>query len=214
MAGAAASTGAVSASAALFAGSTLILELFISLIHKLLLPAVNAYLALSAAAAAVDSPGLDRLRNLISTIIKNILRFLLLGFSAYLSLTGILKGSADALAVKTAKMTISTMVPVVGGMVSDASETILVSAGYLLTATGTLGMLAVMSILIVPFLNIGIRYVALLLTSAVCSLFAGKRQQILLEASATATGFLLAMTCTCALMTFISCVCYMKVSVA
>ena len=46
----------------------------------------------------------------------------------YLTASGAIAGSADAAAVKAAKMTISRAIPVVGGILSDAAETVLAGA--------------------------------------------------------------------------------------
>ena len=55
--------------------------------------------------------------------------FLLL-FVGWLTASGAIAGSADAAAVKTAKMAISRAVPVVGGILSDAAETPVGSLPY------------------------------------------------------------------------------------
>ena len=48
--------------------------------------------------------------------------------------------------MKAAKFTISNMVPVVGGVISDTAETLLAGASVLRNAAGVFGMLAVIGI--------------------------------------------------------------------
>ena len=51
-----------------------------------------------------------------------------IAFTAYINLTGLISGSADAAAIRTAKTLISTVLPVVGGIASDASSAVLAAA--------------------------------------------------------------------------------------
>ena len=63
--------------------------------------------------------------------------------------------------------TLSGVVPVVGSMLSDASETLVVSAGVLRNSIGVFGMLAVLALCAAPFLQTGLTYLVLKLTAAV-----------------------------------------------
>ena len=118
--------------------------------------------------------------------------------------------SPDASAVKAVKLTISGMVPLVGGIISDASETILISAGLLKNATGIYGLLAILAIFVGPFLKIGTQYVLLKLTAALCSIFSVKRESDLLNDFSGGMGMLLAMAGTVCLFLLISVVCFMR----
>ena len=102
------------------------------------------------------------------------------------------------------------MVPVIGGMLSDASEAILVSAGIVKGAVGLYGLLAVLAIWIQPFLQIGAQYLLLKLTAAICGVFGTKQASDLIQDFSTAMGFLLAMTGTMCLLLLISTVCFVK----
>ena len=208
-----AASGSITVSAAIYSGTALFLQLLISFIKSLLVPLVYAFLALSAADAAFGTDSFGKIRKFLGSTVKNGLRTVLFLFGAYLSITGIISGNADKLTLKAAKMTVSSVVPVVGGMVSDATETVLVGAKMVLNSVGTVGMLAVLSILLIPFLRIGIRYLILQITTALCSVFGLKEHIKVLDAIGSAMGYLLAMTSCCAVMAFVSCVCYMKVSV-
>ena len=72
-----------------------------------------------------DGKILQKLRRRYST------HLLLLAFVGYLTASGAIAGSVDAAAVKTAKLAISRAIPVVGGILADASETVLAGAGGL-----------------------------------------------------------------------------------
>ena len=102
------------------------------------------------------------------------------------------------------------MVPVVGNIISDASEAVLVSAGLLKNAAGVYGLLAIISIWIGPFLQIGIQYILLKVTSGLCEMFAVKQISGLIKDFAGAMGLVLAMTGSICLMFLISTICFMK----
>ena len=118
--------------------------------------------------------------------------------------------TADAAALKAAKLTISGAVPVVGGILSDASEAILVSASLAKNAAGIYGLLAFISIAVLPFVKIGIHYLLLKVTTATCGIFGIKSLTNLLKDYASAMGLLLGMTGAVSLLMMISTVCFMR----
>lgn len=144
-------------------------------------------------------------------LISKSLRVVLFVFTGYLTVTGVISGSADAAAVRATKAAVSGMVPVVGSILSDASETLLASASALKSSMGVFGMLAVLAICLTPFLKIGAQYLLLKGTAAVSGTIGMPQQVKLVKHAATAMGYLLAMTGACALMLLISVVCFLKV---
>lgn len=213
LASTAAMSGSMNAAAALHTGTMLFSELLMQLISKLLIPGVFFYLAVAAAEAALSSDALTELRELIGWLISKSLRIMVYVFLAFLSLSGVIGGAADAIAVKTTKAAMSGMVPVVGGMISDASETILASASVIKNSIGVFGMIAVLSICILPFLKVGVQYLLLKVTAAISGSVGLQPHVKLLKSFSTAMGYLLAMCGTCGLLLLISAVCFLKVVV-
>lgn len=210
MATAMAAQGGVSSSAALHLGTTLLDALLGNIISNVLLPTVNLYLALSCANSAIGEEYLKRMRDLIKNGISWLLKTLLTAFTTYMTITGVVSGTTDAAALKATKVTISSVVPVVGGILSDASEAVLVSAGLMKSTAGVYGILAILAIVIVPFLKIGVHYLLLKLTGGICSLFGTKGVCGLIDDFGCAMGLLLAMTGAVSLLMLISTVCFMK----
>ena len=83
-------------------------------------------------------------------------------------------------------------------------------AGTVKNAAGIYGFFAIIAIWIGPFLQIGVHYLLLKATGAVCSAFGGKAHTELIQDFSSALGLLLAMTGTVCLMLLISLVCYLK----
>ena len=131
-------------------------------------------------------------------------------FTGYISITGVISGAVDASALKAAKLTISGAVPVVGSILSDATETILVSAGLMKSAAGVYGIFAFLAVCISPFLKIGAQYILLKVTCAVCNTFDCKSAVTLVESFSSGMGFVLAMTGTVCILLLVSVVCFMK----
>ena len=138
------------------------------------------------------------------------LKTVLYVFTGYLSITGIVAGNTDAAMLKATKLTISGMVPVVGGILSDASDAVLVSAGIVKTSSGVYGLLVVMALWIGPFLQIGIQYLCLKVTGGICRMVGTKSVADVINDYSETMGILLGMTGAMCLIVLISTVCFMK----
>ena len=210
MTAALASQGGITGSAALYTGTAVFDTILSGAIARLLIPLVYIFLALSVAFAATGEELLQRIRNLIKWLMTWGLKILLYIFTGYMGLTGVITGTADEAAVKATKLTMSGMIPVVGGILSDASEAVIIGAGMMKNAAGVYGMLALIAIWITPFLHIGISYLFLKMSAAVCESFGVKRISGLIKNFSEAMGLLLGMTAAVCILLLISMICFMK----
>lgn len=205
-----AANGGMTASAALYAGTALFNSFLSSLISKLFVPFVYLFLALAAACCAIKENMLIKMKAFLKWIIGWGLKIILIIFTSYISITGVVSGTTDAAALKATKLTISSFVPVVGSILSDASEAVLVSARMVKNAAGTYGILAILAVFLHPFIKISAHYLILKLTASVCSIFGPKSTSDLIEDFSIAMGLLLAMTGSSCLLLLIGTVCFMK----
>lgn len=210
MAAALAAQGGANTSAALYMGTAALHTVLTSVISKLIIPMMYIYICLCIASSAIQEQMLKKLRGLCKWLITWCLKITLYIFTGYMGITGVVSGTTDAAAVKAAKLTINGAVPVVGNILSDASEAILVSAGVMKNAAGIYGLIAIIAILIGPFLKIAIQYLLLKLTDAICGTFGSKELSGLVQDFSGAMGLILAMTGTVSLLLLISVVCFMK----
>lgn len=210
MTAALAAQGGMTGATALYAGTAIFTTVLSVIISKVLIPLVYAFLALAIAGSAIGEEMLKRLRDFIKWLLTWSLKTILYIFTGYMSITGVITGTADAAAVKAAKITISGVVPVVGGILSDASEAVVISAGVMKNAAGIYGLLAVAAIWITPFLQIGTMFLLLKFTAILCSVFGVKESSDLIEDFSGAMGVLLGMTGTVSLLILISTICFMK----
>lgn len=203
-------SGGTTKASALYLGTALFDSVLCSLISKLLAPMLYLFLALALGAAAIGSDTLGRMRDFFKNVITWGLKCILSIFTTYMAITGVVSGSADATAVKLTKMTISGLVPVVGGIISDATETVLVGAAAVRSTAGVIGLLAVLSITAGPFLTLAVQNLLLKLTAALCSVVGGGEHSAVTEGFAQAMGLILAMVGAGCLLQMISIVCFMK----
>ena len=190
---AAAASGAAGSAAAAYAASALFSDLLLEASEKLILPAICGYTAAAVCSAVLGDRRLDGAVHFLQWFAKTLLKALVICFTAYLSLTGILAGAADAAAVKAAKTVISTALPVIGKLMADASEALVAGAGLLRGAIGVYGMLVCLAVVLLPALRLGLRCLLFRAAAAVCSGFAGERQARLISCLGTAYGMVLSL---------------------
>lgn len=210
MTAAVAAQGGVTASAALYTGTAVFNAVLSSLITSAIMPGIRLYLVISMVGSVTGEAFLNRIADFLKSISAWVMKTLMMVFTSYLGITGVVSGTTDAAALKAAKVTISTIVPVVGSILSDASEAVLVGAGMIKNAAGIYGILAVLAVFAGPFLRLLAHWLVLKLTGAVCAVFGSKAAVSLIDGFATAMGFLLAVTGGCCVMVLVSTVCFMR----
>lgn len=199
-----AATGAVTAATARQAATLLLANVLLTLIERVLIPFVYLYVGACAACAALGNEGLGTVAKLFRWCIHTILTTSLLLFTIYLSLTNFAAAGADAVAIKLTRTVISSLVPVVGGILSDASETVLAGAGLVRNTVGLFGVVAVLAWCVGPFLYLGAQYLAYRVVAVLSSLVSGGKTAKLIEQISGAFGLVLGMTGAVALLVMIS----------
>lgn len=210
MTAALAAQGAIGTSAALYTATMGIISLIGTAMSKLLLPMIYLFLALAMASGATGQDMLKQFRNMMKGGISWFLKTVLTIFTTYMGLTGIISGTTDNTAAKITKAAISSVVPVVGGILSDASESVLASAAMTKNAVGLYGLFAILAVFLNPFIKIGCHYLLLKATGAVCAIFGSKTMTELIGDFSTAMGLLLGITGSVCLLLLISTICFIR----
>lgn len=210
MTAALAAQGGVTESSALYIGTTVFITVLNSLMSTLMIPLIFGYLVFSVAHGAFGEEFLKKAADLIKSSMIWVLKTLLVAFTTYMSVTGAVNGSTDLAALKTAKVVISSAVPVVGGILSDSSEAVLLSMGVIKNAAGIYGMLAVLSVFMGPFVKIGVHYLLLKISAVICSVFGDKQVSALADSFSSAMSLLLAVIAAGCVLVLISTVCFLK----
>lgn len=207
---AAAVSGAVTSAGVKYAGAMLYFDGILRVMSDFAVPVLYAYVAVMLSANLTEHPLLQA----TATAVKQVLRWALImtavGFTLYLSLTGLLSGTVDAAAVKTAKTVLSSALPVVGGILSDASSALLSGAAMVRNGIGVFGMLAVSAACAVPFLTLGLHYLIFRAAAILAQSFCEKPISGLLNGFGDVYAFLLGMVGTATLMVYVSVISMMK----
>lgn len=210
MTAALAAQGGTGSAAALYTATAFFDAVLSCCISDVLIPGIYIFLTVAVVNAAVGDALMKKMKDFVKWLLSWGLKLILYAFTGYVSITGVVSGTADQTALKAAKVTFGSMIPVVGSIISDASETILVGAAVVKNSVGVYGMLALVAIVIGPFLKIGLQYLLLKLTAAVCGIFCDKTVTGLMDDFSAAMGLVLAMTGTVCLLLMISMVCFLR----
>ena len=202
MAGAITLSGAPITASATQSITMLALSLIIDFISSVLVPAICAYIAIITVNAALSHDLLDNLGQFIKWITTGSLKLILTIFIAYLSISGAISGSVDAVALKTAKFAVSGSVPVVGGIISDATESMLAGMVTIKNSLGIIGLLGVVAICIIPFLQVGINYLIFKAGTAAFSPICSPPIRKLMTGIGDSLGLMLGMLGTCSAILF------------
>ena len=158
LAAAASARGSITSSAALCTGTLVFSSFLGSMVKRLLLATVYLYLACAAGNCAIGEEMLKKTGEQLKKLSAWFLRTLMGVFLTYMSITGAVTGSADKTALKATKAAISTVVPVIGKNLADASEALLLSAELVKNSLGIYGIFAFFAIFLSPFVKIGVQY--------------------------------------------------------
>lgn len=179
-------------------------DLLLEAVRGLLVPMVYLYTGVLAAGAGLGDRRLLAAAELVKTVCTRLLTVLLLAFTLYLTVSGIFSASVDSARVRVAKTAISGVVPVVGGIIAEASEAVLAGAGLMKGSVGVFGLLGVLALCAYPFLRLGIQYLLYKLTAFLASMVGSSELCGLINGLGGAFGLILGMVGSCALVLLVS----------
>ena len=110
---------------------------------------------------------LDKFNSFLSSLFKWIVGITFTIFFAVMSIQGISAGAFDSVSIRTAKFTISSYVPIMGGYLSQGMDLLLASGVLIKNSVGFVGILVIISSIISPILEIIVFSLLLKLVSAV-----------------------------------------------
>lgn len=204
MAAAMAGCGGVFTASAWQVGTLFAADALSGVMRGLLLPLVYCHIALATAGAALPEVGLEGVANALKKMISWVLCGMLTAFTFYLSISGVLTGSADRAAVKTAQAAISGAVPIVGGILAESAEAVLGAAHSLRAVTGVIGIFGVLFLCLTPLLRLGVQFLLYRTVAFISAVSGNKTLERLLEQLGDAFALVFGMTAACALLLLVS----------
>ena len=163
-----------------------------ALLPLLLTPLLYAFLALGVAASAGDET-LGRAAGLLQKAASWILGAGCAILSALLSIQTLIAQSAENVLSKTAKYVISSAIPVVGGVLSDALLAVKGSAGVLKAGVGVTGLVIVLAAFLPPLAELVCWSLCLRLGGLAAELFGQKPAASMLDGGRAAVRLLIAL---------------------
>lgn len=198
------SSGAVtqaSAFAPVLAASVYVLGL---LVDKCILPLCYFSAILGICGNIGNRIEIGTLTKLLNSVSKWLYTGILTLFTAVLSLYGFSTKAFNSVAVKGIKFAMGSLVPVVGGILSDTVDTVLSGANLLKNAVGTAGIVTLFSAASAPLLKILIMMLLLKATAAIIEPFSEKRTVNMLLAISDTVKIMFSMVITASLLFIIS----------
>ncbi len=158
--GSAAKAGILTPSAALCA------RLLTQALKNAALPMCGVTAVVAAASNLSDRFRLNRLFDLLRGAVTWGVGVTLAGFVGLMALQGLLASGQDALTARALRRAIQTALPIVGGEVSDSAGALLGSAIAARNAVGVAGMLAAVSVCVMPIARLALSSLSLRLAAA------------------------------------------------
>lgn len=160
------------------------------IIIKLVIPLVNFYLIIVLANNLSKEDMLSKLAGLIETVIKWMLRSLLAVVIGYQAIQGLIVPVADQVK-RSAIFKASSALPGVGNAIESVAETVIGAGVLLKNAIGVAGLVVVVTICIVPIIQLIVITLIYKLSSAVLQPISDKRVIECISASAKSAEMLL-----------------------
>lgn len=201
---AAAACGAVSSASVRYASVCLAIDVIMSAAQRFIIPLIYAYLAISISRSLFDNSILRSAARIAKWCATTLMTGITIVFSGYITITGIIAGSTDAVAVKTARTVISSSLPVVGGIISDAASVVLSAASVIKNSAGAFSLIAVCALCAGPFVMLSVKMLVFRAAAAAADMLPGGRLAALINDVGTALGMLLGLVGCCGIMLFIS----------
>ncbi len=136
-----------------------------------LLPLEGMFFALVCISAVSDTMRLKNIAALIKNAVTKALSLLATIFVAVLSIKGILAGVADTVAVKGAKLIVSSIVPVIGGSMSEAYGAVVNSLLLLKSSVGIFGIMAIVAVNLPVITELWLWSLSMVFSSVIADVF-------------------------------------------
>ncbi|MDD6316815.1 MAG: hypothetical protein PUB63_07345 [Clostridia bacterium] len=176
----------------------------IFLASKLLIPAIYLHIVLSAVGLIADHPMIRGAASMMRRGALGFFKYFLMLYTGYVSMSGLISSGTDAVTLRTAKVTISGSVPVLGTIVSDVSDALLSGAVILKNAVGIYGFIGALAVCLLPFATAGAKLLVFRLLSLLSASLCGGTLTQLLNSISESYSMALGLLGTCCAVQFLS----------
>lgn len=180
------------------------MQVFMQIMRRFMLPLIAVITVLSVTDSFSETRYLSGVTALAKQLFGWITGVLLLFYGAVIGARAGAAAIFDRMAAKTVKYTVSNLVPVIGGALSDSLETVTVSAKAIRGALGISGMIGVGAVALSPVITLGALALSCKLAGVAVSVCGAKKAVELIAEIGSGITRLLAVTAASCVMFFIS----------
>lgn len=183
-----------------------------NIIQAILIPGVLIIVTLTIISKISNKVQIGKITKFFKSSITWFLGTALTIFVGIISLEGSLSSSIDGITAKTAKATISAVIPVVGKILGDAVDSVLGCGVILKNALGIVGIIVIMGICIMPVIKLGVLTIIYNLAAAIIEPVSDEKIVKLLEEMGETFKLLFAILCSLSVMLIIGVTLIVKIS--
>ena len=191
-AGIMAASGQTATAAAYNAVITVASQLVSQLFSALIFPLSSCIMGISIAGAINPDLKINSIAEAAKKLVNWCMGLLMAVFAGLLSVQSFVAAAADSVSMRAIKFTISGAVPIVGGAVSDALQTVKGSMALLKSTTGSFGIIASVTVILPVVLSVALFRIALLISSAISDSFGTSRLTVLLKSGESVLAIVIA----------------------
>ncbi len=172
--------------------------------RRILVPLLNIFLGISVVGGISERINLNGFCELTSKVIRWVLTFVMSVFTAILTMQSIIAVSGDSASVRATRFAISSFVPLVGGALSEAYQTVRSCMGMLKSGVGVFSIIATGIIYLPSILSCILWLTAINIAIALAGVFDSGQIIRLLRSTASVISTLLAILLCCMMIFIIS----------
>ena len=189
-----------------------IIEFIANILVNLVLPCITLITAVMVISNISDKIQIGKLAKFLRSSIIWFLGIVLTIFVGVVSLEGTLSSSIDGITAKTAKVAVSSMIPVVGKILGDSVDSVLGCGLVLKNALGVVGVIIILGICVTPIIKLSILSIMYSLSSAIIEPLADEKIVKLLQEFSDIFKLLLGILCSVSILLIIGITLVIKIS--
>lgn len=186
-------TSAVASSSAL----SIFLAILEQLITKSIVPFCGICLAFALIRALDPAIHLGTLSDTLKKNYTTLLAFLMMLLSAMLAAQSLLGSAKDTIAMRSAKFAAGSMIPVVGGSISELLKTVTSSVSYLRSTVGICAIILMLLLLLPTLIELLLIRLTWQIAASLADLLSCDGEKKLLDEMASLSGYLIAAVAIC-----------------
>lgn len=168
-------TGAIVSTSVIKPVLLILINFIGNFITNFILPLVIIGTVLAIVSKLSNKVRIDKLAKFMKSAGVWILGIIMTLFVTVLSLEGSITQTVDGVTAKTAKAAVSTVIPVVGKILGDATDAVIGCAGILKNAVGFVGIIVIIGICIAPIIKLAVLSFTYYIASCICQPIADEK---------------------------------------